>query len=141
MVHARRSKLLDFPMGHITEWYAQEENLPLEVATEHARELKRFLCLKALNPHKNYAMAGPVDELWHYFITVTEDYAAFCDIAGRFIHHRPEALQESASSDGAYERFLADYADEFGEAPPPELWPQQRFLIAAGAGASCGVCT
>jgi hypothetical protein len=31
-----------------------------------------------------------IDEMWHVFILVTRDYAAFCDeMFGRFIHHDP----------------------------------------------------
>jgi len=45
-----------------------------------------------------------IDEMWHVFILVTRDYAAFCEqMFGRFIHHDP-------GSAGA-EAYGADYGD------------------------------
>jgi hypothetical protein len=50
-------------------------------------------------------MYGPVDRLWHVFLTFTRDYAAFCQaVAGRFIHHRPEA--QGAGSQHETRRFV-----------------------------------
>ena len=49
-----------------------------------------------------------IDEMWHTFILVTRDYAAFCEeMFGRFLHHDPG----SAGS----EAYGADYSIEEGE--------------------------
>src|SRR3954447_23969374 len=84
------ARAMAFPMEPIVRRYMDEQQLPAEVAREHERELKRYLTLCALYPDSAFGMAGPVDELWHTFITFTLDYARFCDqVAGRFIHHVP----------------------------------------------------
>jgi hypothetical protein len=36
--------------------------------------------------------SAEVDEMWHEFILFTKEYAAFCDLAGGFIHHNPKPL-------------------------------------------------
>src|SRR6266496_4410333 len=86
------TRAMSFPMEEVLERYAKDQNLPLEVACEHERELKRYLALCALNPASSYGMRGPIDELWHTFVIFTEKYASFCDqVAGRFLHHSPNA--------------------------------------------------
>lgn len=54
-------------------------------------ELKRYLITKALHPELRLAPSSLVDEAWHLFIIFTEDYFAFCDLVGGYIHHRPLA--------------------------------------------------
>ena len=84
----------DFPMEEVLKRYVKDKNLPLQVAHEHERELKRFLALCALNPKGSYGMAGPVDELWHTFLLFTKNYAFFCDeVAGVFLHHVPNTAE------------------------------------------------
>ncbi len=60
-----------------------------ETSLECFEELKRFLITKALHPELRLAPSGLVDEAWHMFIIFTEDYFAFCDLVGEYIHHRP----------------------------------------------------
>jgi hypothetical protein len=129
-------RALAFPMDSVLDRYAAEHELPLEVAREHEREVKRFLALCALQPEASYGMAGPVDELWHTFITFTVDYARFCDeVAGRFIHHVPTGPEARDDAEGAaaYERMLAAYEETFGEEPPPECWPRPGAQGAEGS--------
>lgn len=132
--------LLDFDMEDVVAWFASEKAIPASLVSEMAREIKRFLALRAANPDVKYAMAGPVDELWHYFVLATEQYSKFCELAGRFLHHRPGALSRE-EDEGSYERFLADYAIAFGESAPAEFWPALDFMQQVSAGADCGVCT
>lgn len=35
-----------------------------------------------------------VDELWHTYILFTKEYAAFCAMIGKFVHHSPEDIGE-----------------------------------------------
>jgi hypothetical protein len=132
------ARAMAFPMDAIVARYMDEEGLPSGVAREHERELKRYLVLCALDPAGAYGMNGPVDELWHTFITFTRDYARFCDeVGGRFIHHvptAPDAKAEPASA-ASYRRTLDAYAETFGEEAPPEVWP--RFGSTDHPGSSC----
>src|SRR5436305_2875035 len=109
------ARAMAFPMDAIVARYGEEQQLPSEVAREHERELKRFLALCALDPEASYGMNGPVDELWHTFITFTVDYARFCDeVAGHFIHHVPRVDVDADEPDDGYERMLVAYEETFG---------------------------
>ncbi len=136
-----------FPMDTVIERYAQEQDLPLEVAREHERELKRFLALHALNLESCYGMRGPIDKLWHTFITFTKEYAEFCNsVAGHFIHHIPETrvVSEQRGKAKDYERFLTDYEVAYGEPAPVHLWPRlgrTTFGMDDNLNASCGGCS
>jgi hypothetical protein len=145
------ARALAFPMDPIVARYMEEQRLPAEVAREHERELKRYLALCALDADGAYGMNGPVDELWHAFITFTRDYARFCDeVAGRFIHHIPTPPDAGYEADGAasYQHTLDAYAATFGEEAPPEVWPRvgsgERpgssclHHAPTGAGSACG---
>jgi hypothetical protein len=132
------ARAMAFPMDPIVARYREEQQLPADVAREHERELKRYLTLCALDADGAYGMNGPVDELWHTFITFTRDYARFCDeVAGRFIHHIPTPADARREPDGAssYQRTLDAYAATFGEEAPPEVWP--RLASADHPGSSC----
>jgi hypothetical protein len=132
------ARAMAFPMDPIVARYTEEQRLPAEVVREHERELKRYLVLCALDAEGAYGMNGPVDELWHTFITFTRDYARFCDeVAGRFIHHVPTPPDAGDDADGAasYQRTLDAYAVTFGEEAPPEVWP--RLASADHPGSSC----
>lgn len=135
------TRAASYPMDHVVARYADDEDISVDVATEHERELKRFLALCAANGGKRYGMRGPIDHLWHTFIMFTKDYADFCDsVAGRFIHHVPEPKGQAATpaSRSSYEAFLADYEKMFGEPAPTHLWP--RFAENSDEGANCGGC-
>lgn len=128
-------RAMSFPMGEVVERYAKEHGLSMEIAWQHARELKRYLALCALNPDARYGMSGPVDNLWHMFIIFTRMYAQFCEeVAGRFIHHNPVRGRNDdnagtlAEDNGA---FFRDYENVFGEPAPTHLWP------SAGHGRDC----
>jgi hypothetical protein len=135
------AKGMAFPMDPIVDRYMEEQRLPAEVAREHERELKRYLVMCALDPETPYGMKGPVDELWHTFITFTRDYARFCDdVAGRFIHHVPTPPEAKGDPEGAagYERTLDTYEEIFGQEAPPEVWPRFGPEYDAGSACSCG---
>jgi hypothetical protein len=139
-------KSMEFPMDKVVFRYRREYRLSEFAATEHERELKRFLALCACS-NKAYGMRGPVDNLWHTFIVFTHIYARFSrEVAGRFIHHYPNVIGY-VPSDGeeeplnlraeAYQEFLTDYKTTFGETPPQHIWPQATTASGEYA-ADCG---
>jgi hypothetical protein len=127
---------MEYPLDSVLCRYRAERGLAPSQVSEHARELRRFLALCALNPAAAYGMAGPVDDLWHTFLLSTREYSDFCSaLGGRFIHHIP-AIDSNSSKDG-YLRFLYDYAAIYGEDPPRHIWPR---LPAQDDGEKCSGC-
>lgn len=134
-------RAMSFPMEHIIDRYMRDFDVPLDVALEHEKELKRYLTLCALRPDVSYGMKGAVDDLWHTFVLFTRDYAAFCDeVAGHFIHHVPVTPGAVIGpTTGGYGRMLADYETVFGEEPPQEHWPRASGQeCGSTGGSSCG---
>jgi hypothetical protein len=150
VVESVRKRADEFAIEEVILRYAREQDLPVDVARQHASELKRFLALHAINPQKNYGMRGPIDSFWHTFLLFTKTYADFCQkIAGRFIHHVPrsEQVYGPPGTPGDYETFLADYEATFGHPAPPEIWPRPvqpeggtspNFCTSCGGCGSCG---
>jgi hypothetical protein len=136
-------KALQFDMRKVVERYAKDEELSIEDALEHERELKRYLALVSSNQGVVYGMCGPIDNLWHTFITFTELYQKFGEhVAGRFIHHYPnENVGDRSDSEERkhhYARFERDYSESFGECPPKHLWP---YAMSIGAEVTtCSTC-
>jgi hypothetical protein len=120
-------RAMNFPMDTVLITYAEKQELPLEIAREHERELKRYLALCAIKPEVVYGMKGPIDQLWHEFVLSTEQYETFCKkVSGSFLHHRPHVpgLIDTYESDATYQRFLADYEATYGESAPADFWPR-----------------
>jgi len=118
---------LGFPMEEVVRRYARDYQASLDDAKRLERELKRYLTLCALDLDKGYAMAGPVDGLWHTFLLFTRLYTRFCDqVAGRFLHHEPGDI-ENEDELGRFEKEYAnlrnDYERVFGEPLPDTIWP------------------
>jgi len=130
-MNTRRQQIIDlamsFPMAQVLKRYARDYQTSIEYPERLERELKRYLTLCALDLDKSYAMAGPVDGLWHTFLLFTRLYASFCEqVGGAFLHHEPGDIENEAES----ERFETDYANlwndyerTFGEPPPDTIWP------------------
>lgn len=150
---------MNYPIGDVVRRYADDQDLPMSAAEEHAIEAKRFLVLCALNQDKSYAMRGPVDEFWHTFVTFTPSYVDFCEkVAGQYIHHLPNtdktreryafnrAVNENAGASAAsgemqrrYLEMLSDYEATFGVAPAEHLWPRPNLNEGEDASYSrCG---
>ncbi len=87
--------------------------------------------------HRNYLIPIPdlLDEVWHFHILFTEDYAAMCQaVDGEFFHHRPRNIAND--DDGRPWDLNYDlYATVFGERPL-NFWPS---LEGKGKG-DCGRC-
>jgi hypothetical protein len=130
-MNARQQRVIDFamsfPMAEVVKRYAKDYQADLAYAERLERELKRYLILCALDLDKGYAMAGPVDGLWHTFLLFTRLYASFCEqTAGKFLHHEPGDIENEAELE-TFERDYAnlwhDYERTFGEPPPDIIWP------------------
>lgn len=134
-----------YPLDEVVNRYAESEDIPVSAAAEHAEEVKRYLVLCALNPHKSYAMRGPIDEFWHTFISFTWTYTDFCNrIAGKYLHHFPniqprtrirysvnkgrrgevEKKKEPGGLREAYLAMLRDYETTFKSPAPSHIWPR-----------------
>ena len=141
-------RAMSFPMEDVVTRYAKDHDLPLSVAQDHERELKRYLALFAINPDTKYGMRGQIDELWHTFLMFTKEYAQFCNqVAGRFIHHVPATTLPKQGTAKEYERFLTDYEAVYAEPSPPELWPritrpsdEEESLTPANSCDGCSMC-
>lgn len=141
---------IDFQMTDVVARYSADYDLPIGVAREHEKELKRYLAVAALFPERAYGMMGPVDKMWHVFILDTHKYIQFCDnVAGRYIHHYPErffgddlAAANTVSNDTLdwYERFLEDYEACFGEEAPRHIWPRPLDYGEMRMQPICRVC-
>lgn len=77
---------------HLVDRIVHDEQIP-RMAAEHAMdEGLRFLRDCADRPAERLSPSPAADVGWHTFILFTKDYAEFCErVAGRFIHHVPEA--------------------------------------------------
>jgi hypothetical protein len=135
-MNARQQEVIDraigFPMDEVLQRYARDYRASLDHARRLERELKRYLALCALAPDKSYAMAGPVDGLWHTFILFTRLYSRFCDqTAGQYLHHQPGDIEnenELETFEEAYADLWNDYQRTFGEPPPDAIWPTLAML-------------
>jgi hypothetical protein len=134
-----------FKLDHVLARYRKEQGFSAEIAQDHLREMIRFLSLSATATQhgKYYGMTGAVDELWHTFVIFTRDYAAFCEtVAGRFLHHVPEADgQMSEDTLDHYLTFLDDYEAVYQEPAPAAYWPRPSGLHAEAACKGCSACS
>ena len=116
--------VVEYPMDHILERYSKESGLSFDACREHELELKRYLYLCSIYPDKVLGMSGPVDALWHLFITFTREYHEFCNnTAGRYIHHVPKTDKEPKNGAASYKDMLLLYLNQFGSEPPRHIWP------------------
>ena len=61
-------------------------------------EYKEFLAISCANVSGAITVTTRVDEFWHAHILFTQDYAKMCHaVAGQFLHHRPNILDEAAA--------------------------------------------
>lgn len=96
-------------------------DLPLAEARDVEQEYRRFLYLAALSPAQPVPPTA-VRLAWQLHASAPE-YAAFC--AG--VLKKPLPLDDTTRMLGAtaaYQRTRADYAREFGQAPPRLIWTE-----------------
>jgi hypothetical protein len=134
-------KAIAFSIEPVLNRYITTHNVPMKLALEHERELKRYLamCAERKQGLGIYGLCGPVDDLWHTFIIFTNLYQDFCaTVAGRFLHHTPT---EAATGDAYinYARTLETYEQTYNEKPPSHIWPSlDEKMMGASGSTDCG---
>ena len=123
----------------ILEAYIHGSGLPLETATSHMVETKKFICIRAAidgpatDGDFQIGMSGPVDDFWHMFLLYSPEYFAFCDkVCGFYVQHRPNPRTMSKREE--VDRLLNLfhwYEAAFGQVPPERIWTLTRANILA----------
>lgn len=141
----------NYDLSEVIERYQYDYGLSKEIAESHAKEIKRFLALCAIEPKERLGMRGAIDDFWHTFIFFTKPYSDFCQkVAGTYLHHIPEGIGDKNSEAGkesssSYKNTLKLYRKYFGADAPPELWPNLNTPrspngCSHGGGNSCRGC-
>lgn len=103
-------------------------------------EYRRFLYLKAIGGGR-LTPSARVDQAWHLHLDTGNSFAGFCDKVGAGkIGHFTGLAQEEARA--GYQRTLLLYRREFGQQPPPDIWPtrrETRRLMVSRAMAVAGI--
>ncbi len=132
------ARLSDAPIGDsaaamtFAHRLARETLWPVAYADRAISEYKRFVYLACVSS-TDLTPSAAIDEVWHLHLSYSRDYwERFCpEIVGRPLHHGPTSggAAESARYRKQYGRTLSLYREEFGESPPPDLWPTlaERF--------------
>jgi hypothetical protein len=106
-IRRKRREFIDtyrWPPGLLRKLRARHPGLTPADVDAVARALRQFFGAHLLSGRKFVAMPSQVvDDLWHEFILYTRDYEQFCKRAfGRFMHHTPAVVIESASLGDSY---------------------------------------
>lgn len=100
------------------------------------REYLRFVYLACIS-EKPVTPSVAVDQAWHLHLCYTRSY--WTDLCGetleRPLHHGPTrgGSAEDARYRYQYEHTLRLYEREFGERPPPDIWPPSDLRFAPAA--------
>lgn len=102
----------------------------------HARriiaEYRKYLYLCAVY-NEQMAPPGDIDQVWQLHLTYTQSYwEELCmKILGRPLHHAPmvQGREARARYYVWYERAQRRYQQEFGEAPPADIWVKPADLF------------
>jgi hypothetical protein len=124
--------LMRFPLAETGGRYTfldrlcRENNWSTAEGQRAIGEYKQFVYLARVSP---VPVTPPpaVDQVWHLHLLYTRSYwEELCQgVLGRPLHHGPTAggEEENEKFDNWYERTRALYREEFGAAPPADLWP------------------
>lgn len=129
----------EFDLSEVLEAYTEAQRISMDVALEHADELKRFLSIRAgvdgPAPDGRFAigMDSPIDDLWHMFLLYSPTYVRFCHaVSGFFIHHRPNPKSMTMAEEAArLLNFFHAYEAAFGHPPRSHLWPDRQTVVTA----------
>lgn len=112
---------------------ARENRWDADFAERVVAEYKRF-CFLACTQDRDVTPSDAVDQVWHLHLTYSRDYwEIYCpEILRTELHHGPTAggQVERERYYDQYAETLKAYEEAFGEAPPPDIWPDagRRFL-------------
>jgi hypothetical protein len=103
-------------------------------------EYRRFLYLKAIDGSP-LTPSSRVDQAWHRHMETGDSFVRFCDMvsAGKIEHFTGLTQKEARAG---YQRALSLYRREFGQQPPPDIWPtgrEKRKLIIGRAMTAAGI--
>lgn len=101
----------------------QEEGWDYAKTVRVVAEYRRFLYLATLG---EVSPPADVDAAWHLHLTYTRAYwTGLCQhTLGRALDHNPSTGRaDSLHYRTVYENTRRRYAEEFGEAPPRDIWP------------------
>jgi hypothetical protein len=114
---------------------ARDQGWGLDFARRAVEEYRRFAYL-AMVGGREVTPSDEVDQAWHLHLAYTRHYwGPFVAALGAPLHHGPTkgGAAEGLRYADAYAATLALYAEEFGVAPPRDLWPapDKRFSDSA----------
>lgn len=142
----------DGPSGSrsFAERLAATEGWSEDMAERVTEEYRRFLYLAAI-AETHVTPSEKVDRAWHLHLTDTRDYwETLCArVLGRPLHHEPGRTEDDAvRHEAQYVATRALYADEFGRAPPADIWARgktrakksqgRKFLLSATLAGAVG---
>ncbi len=106
-----------------TKRLARENQWPLAFARRVFDEYRRFLYLSVVAGGQ-LAPADAVARTWQLHLSYRASYGqVLCgSVLGQALHYEP-ADGEAAAREARYRATLAAYEQEFGCAPPAEIWP------------------
>ena len=107
------------------ERLAIEQGWTLGFALRVEGEYRRFLVLTQVCGGMS-CPSDEVDQAWHVHLTLTQNYATFCEgLPNGFLHHYPSkgGAEELARHRKMYSQTLENYRITFGHTAPAELWP------------------
>jgi hypothetical protein len=101
-------KLQEYKNPDLVQLFIQrnEHDLSMDEVSELFADLKKLLFLNYLvtgadAPAKGFYLTSElelIDQIWHQFILMTQDYHDFCEsIFGRYLHHQPEIHNQTSS--------------------------------------------
>jgi hypothetical protein len=137
-------KLAEFEVGppgavfSFAKRLAWESGWSLEFARLAFAEYKRFLYLSVVAGRRLTASAA-IKQVWQLHLSYRASYGrALCQgVLGRRLPHRaPLGMGPPAGRQASYRATLAAYEQEFGCAPPAEIWPAPGRRSATAAAAS-----
>ena len=93
-------------------------------------EYKKFLYLGVVADF-GVTPSKIIDQVWHEHLLFTKGYAEFTrDVLGRPFEHYPELVptdDQTSTFQEQYERTIDLYEQEFGVAPPDDIWSTPKF--------------
>lgn len=105
---------------------ARDNHWSVAYAQAVFREYLRFVYLMSVS-EAPLTPSDAVDQAWHLHLAYTRSYwRDLCaGTLGRELHHGPTegGRSETRKFKDWYQHTLDRYAEEFGEAPPVEIWP------------------
>jgi hypothetical protein len=121
-----------------TKRLAWESGWSLEFARRAFEEYKRFLYLTVVARRRLTASAA-VKRVWQLHLSYPASYGqALCQgvFGGRLPRQAQQGMDRPAGRQGSYRATLAAYEEEFGSAPPAEIWPATGRRCATAVAAS-----